>query len=152
DLRHMGSGGDVDEVVLLIRAPVIASGETPQRTVNILEVPGIAELDVPTAHFGLRRHLADIGGDSLGQPVEAPLMQHVKAGNREVVLHVQPHRRAPAIPALGLMSGIEGRAEEADGDQGAGHACDYERVFSLLSEYFSAKAGIHSPSITSNHI
>jgi hypothetical protein len=70
-------------------------------------------------HLGLRRDLAHVGRDLLGQPLVLGLMDEVEARDQEVLVTRQVDRGPPALPALRTRpGGVERDPQEGEDDDG----------------------------------
>jgi hypothetical protein len=105
----------VDQVILGLGIEGITPREIVQGGVHLLEIPGIAQLDLVAADLGLRRNARDVEPDTLGQAATARVVQQFQAIDDEFLLLAQGHRRPPFIPARRTLAGvIELGTEKAD--------------------------------------
>ena len=71
DLRDVRARRDVDEVVLALGVERIAAREVVERGVDLLEVPGVVEVDGVPHDVGLGRDRGDVRGDGVGELARA---------------------------------------------------------------------------------
>jgi len=116
DLGDVGSGGDVDQVVLGVDVEGVGAREMEKGFIDVFEVPGIAKFDLVEADFGL-------GGDGgyvlLQIACEgrvAKSVEEFETMDEEIGLAAEGDGRAPGLPAVVRLAGVEGGAEEADDD------------------------------------
>ncbi len=76
DLGDVGAGGDVDEIILGLRVEGIGPGEVEQLAVDLLEIPGVGEVEQAQPDVGFRRDVGDVRRDVTGEAfVEAAVDQ-----------------------------------------------------------------------------
>jgi len=59
-LGHVRASGDVDQVLFLLRIPIVRASKIMKLAVDLLEVPGIIELHQVVPHRGLRRDVPHV--------------------------------------------------------------------------------------------
>ena len=111
----MRSRRHVHEVALVVGTERIRAGEVVERSVDLFEVPRVADAEIVHLHLGLRRHVADVGDDFAGEPAELRFAQELEPPDQEVVVPTEVDGRAPALPAVAARA-VERRAQEADDD------------------------------------
>lgn len=116
DLLHVGTSGDVHQVILGIGVKVVAAGKIVQLSVNFFKIPGVAIINRVQAHFGLRGDGADIAGNKFCQFFHFIFVEQLKAPHQEVFVHAQGYGGTPPSPAIGVFAIIESRSQQADDD------------------------------------
>ncbi len=141
DLQDVGARADVDEVVLGIRVEGIAFGEVVEAGVDLLEVPGIGQIEDVPAHVGLGRCLLDVLGHEFRQALEGRAVDQLEAVHDEIRLLAGSHRRPPPVPASRPEASVlvQLGAEQADDDSGAVHAVSKFIKFICQDRYLLAQ-------------
>jgi hypothetical protein len=111
----------VDEQLLVVGLPSRA-GDAPQDVVDLLEVPGVLQLDGHRLDRRLRRDRADICDDGAQQPLVLALVEQLEAVDAQVLLLADRHGRAPLLPAPGAAAGVEDGPQQAQDYALRGHA------------------------------
>ncbi len=120
DLRDMGAGGDVDQIILGLRIERKGTREIEQLAVDLLEIPRIVELDQMRLDRRLGRDRSDILGHISGEPRMHLSMKQHQPIDPQILVHRQADGRPPLVPARRPeLARIERRAEEADHDGGS---------------------------------
>ncbi|MNH01427.1 hypothetical protein D3C79_606470 [compost metagenome] len=138
DLRDVGAGGDVDQVVLVLGIERVGAGKIVQGTIDLLEVPGIAQDHGLQAHLGVWRDALDVVTYALGQAqiAGAGAVDQLQAIDRGLRLLAQADGRAPALPARGAFAvAIKGGAEKTDGDATLAHFYLAQKINTYLIIY-----------------
>lgn len=120
NLCHVGTGGDVDQVVLMVGVEGVGGGKVVQRAVDLFEIPGVVQWHGVQAHLGSRRDLLDVGAYPLGEAdvTGVDVVDQLQAIDLQVVLLAQADAGAPVIPAVGaLADAIQLGPDKPDGDR-----------------------------------
>lgn len=145
DLRDMGPGGDMHQVVLALGVKGVDADEIVQGAIDLLEVPGVAQFHLLQADLGMRRHRGDVGANPLGQAEVAGVVavDQFEAVDQQVRLLAQADARPPLLPARrALAETVEGGADEADGDR-AFHHCLSFKIKIDIKIYRNSRASLH---------
>ena len=156
DLRDVGAGGDMHPVFFffgikgIVRRPVMQAG------IDFAEVPGVGEFHLHEIDGSVRRAVADVGADEVGErPVFVGIKQ-LDAVKDEVVALVHGDVRPPFLPAAFTAASIQLGAEKADNDAGfLNHGCRWVdmsgfchytgRTFSLRSYFYESVHHVSVP-------
>ena len=86
DLSHVGSRGDVNQVVLVVRIEGDGAREVVERAVDLLEIPGIIEVEAVQPHLGLGRDCGNVLLHRLGQGGVLFLEEDLEAIDQQLVV------------------------------------------------------------------
>ena len=73
-LGHVGSGGDVNQVLLVFGVEFISASEFVEGAVDLFEVPRVINLQVGRSHLGFGRDGGDVFDETGGEPGELGLV------------------------------------------------------------------------------
>ena len=154
DLRDVGAGGDMHPVFFffgikgIVRRPVMQAG------IDFAEIPRVGELHLHQIDGGVRRAVADVGADEVGQRAVFVGVEEFDAVEDEVIALVHGDVGPPFLPAAFTAASIQLGAEKADNDAGfLNHGCGWVdmsgfchytgRTFLLRSYFYES---VHSVS------
>ena len=107
NLRHMRAGGDVNQVLLLLRIEGIRPGKIVERAIHRFEVPRLVEFHPAEDDLGFGRHTADVVLNRVGQRLKFPRIQEIEPGDKQVLMLAETDRGTPQIPALRLLAAVQ---------------------------------------------
>ena len=102
DLGDVGAGGDVDEVVFFFGVEGVAAGKVVECGVDLLEVPGVLEVDEVGADDGFGGDGGDVGGDLLGEFGELAGVDQFEALDGEVFVLNRGRRWVASVASVGV--------------------------------------------------
>ncbi len=117
NLRHVGAGGDMHQVILALGVEAVGTGEVVQRAVHLFEIPGIGQRHRAGAPC-VGRDSLDVGAHSLGKADIAgvDVVDQFQAVDLQIILLAQPDAGAPVVPAIGaLADAIQPGTDKSDG-------------------------------------
>ena len=125
-MRDVGAGGDMHPVFFffgikgIVRRPVVQAG------IDFAEIPGICKLHLHQVDGGVRRAVADVGADEVGQRAVFVGVEQLNAVKDEVIALVHGDVGPPFLPAAFTAASVQLGAEEADNDAGFwSHGCGW---------------------------
>jgi len=107
DLRDVGTGGDVDQVVFGISIERIVTRKDVESFVDFFKIPRIVRGEIVQTHFSFRRRRFDIGLEHLSQTRVRTGMQKFQAVNDEIGLSADGNGGTPTVPAIGLFAEVQ---------------------------------------------
>ena len=117
DLRDVGAGGDMHQVILALGIEGIAADELVQRAVDLLKIPGIAQGHGMQTHLGFRRDRSNIVAYAPSQPGVTRAVDQLEAIDQQILLLTQANAGPPLAPAIGtLADSIQGGTDKANGN------------------------------------
>lgn len=116
DLRDVGAGGDVDEIVFRIRIEGVAAGKIAQASIDLREIPGIAEVDDIAAHLRGRRYSFDVADDPSRQGPGVVVVDQLQPVEEQPRLLAKADIGPPSGPAILALAHVERGSQDADGN------------------------------------
>ena len=114
NLGHMGTRGDVDEVIFFLHVEGVSAREIRQRAVHLFKVPRIAEFDDVPAHLGLRRDAADVGCHGLREVRVMAVVQEFETADKKLLVLADRHGGTPGFPAGCRFALVKLRSEQTE--------------------------------------
>ena len=86
DLRNVRAGGDVDEVIFLVRVEAIPAGEVEQRGEDRFKIPRVLKIDPVRRHRRLRRDRLRVRRDLAVKGFKLRLEQNLKPRDEQILV------------------------------------------------------------------
>ena len=105
DLRDVGAGGDVHEVVFALGVERVGAREVVERLVDLLEVPRIGEVDHGAdAPRSPARPCAMSAATVSASDFSRGCVKQLEAIHEQIVVLAERDRRAPVLPAAAFLA------------------------------------------------
>jgi hypothetical protein len=105
----------MDEIVLRLRVEGKALRKIKEASVDLLEIPGIVELDKMGLDAGLRRYGGNVRDHEAREIGMLGTVQKHEAVDPEVLMHAQADSRPPFVPARGIaLAAVQRAAQKSD--------------------------------------
>ena len=114
NLRDVGPGRDVNEVILFLGIERICAREVMERAEDLVEVPGVANFNLVGPHFSFGRDAPNVVAGSLDKTGIPALMEKLETIDQELFVLAKGNCGAPSIPSFGAVSGVQIRTDEPD--------------------------------------
>ena len=95
----MSAGGDVDQIILALGIERISAGEGIQDAIDLLEIPGITQLQKGRAKHSFRGNSSNVIGDRRQQTLMLVGVEQLEAVDQQIFLLTQRHAGPPFLPA-----------------------------------------------------
>src|SRR3954468_15936276 len=100
DLLHVCAGGDVDEIILLLWTKRIITGKVVERTIHLLEIPGIYQLLHGQLSISTGGNAFDVGSHASRNVLVRFQVNQLVASDRKVGMFAKGNGRPPPFPAF----------------------------------------------------
>src|SRR5262249_19766932 len=112
DLGNVRPSRNMNQVLFTVGVEFICPRKVMQCTVNLLEIPRVAEFNFGYSGAGFRGASGDIAGDLFSEAKEFSLIQELNSLDQQVFVLAEGDSRAPALPSVRPLASIKRRAQQ----------------------------------------